>query len=188
MEEIVLHIQDYISTAGVFAPIAYIVAMIVAIVISPIPSSPLAIFAGTAFGVWPAFVYTMIGANVGAAIAFYIARRFGRPFVEHLVKKKDLEHVESKLQEHHLTFTIFTLRLLPLPFFDAVSYAAGLTKISFRNFIFATIFGLIPLSFIFSYFGDVFSKNLLTLGGLVVGAVLIFFVVLKYSRLFRCIK
>jgi len=161
MEDIIFSIQDYVLGAGIWGPVVYILAMVVAIVISPIPSSPLAIFAGNVFGVWFGMLLTMTGAIVGAIIVFYIARIFGRPVVIRLVSQKKLEKIEQYFSERNLVFAIFILRLVPLPFFDAVSYAAGLTHISFRGFFFSTFFGLIPLVFLFSYVGDLFVENMI---------------------------
>ena len=178
MQEIVLALQEYILSAGPWGPVVYIVAMAIAIVVSPIPSSPLAIFAGAIFGwVW-AFVWTMIGAILGALMAFYIARVFGRPIIEKFIFKDKLEEIENMLPEKHLTWGIFLLRLPPLPFFDAVSYAAGLTKISFRNFTIATFFGLIPLVFIFSYFGEL-ATNLTYLSIAVIIISILFFLFIR---------
>lgn len=154
MEEILLNLQGYIVSSGVWAPLVYVVIMIIAVVISPIPSSPLAILAGAIFGWKWAIFWTLLGALLGAIAAFYIARIFGRPIVEKFVSKEKLGRIEELMPEHKLTLAIFLLRLPPLPFFDAVSYAAGLTKISVWNFTIASFFGLIPLVFAFSYFGD----------------------------------
>jgi len=176
--------EQYVLDAGVLGPIVYITVMIIAIVVSPIPSSPLAIFAGTVFGLWWGMLWTMIGAVLGAVIAFYIARILGRPLVLRFVSKKELNAVEQRFPEHHIAWGIFFSRLLPLPFFDAVSYAAGLTRISIKNFFLATAFGLIPLVFIFSYFGNIFADNLVAVSVLVIVVTLLFFVFAKifYKR------
>lgn len=168
MEDILFNIQNYISGAGIWGPIVYILAMVIAIVIAPIPSSPLAIFAGNVFGVWFGMLLTMIGATLGATIAFYIARFFGRPIVVKFVSKEKLEKVEHYFSERNLVFAIFLLRLVPLPFFDAVSYAAGLTHVSFRGFALSTVFGLVPLVFLFSYTGDVFTENIVAVSIIII--------------------
>jgi len=184
MESILTGLEQYVLDAGPWGPIVYIFIMIIAIVVSPIPSSPLAIFAGTVFGLWWGMLWTMIGATAGAMIAFYIARIFGRPVVRKFVPEKELAAVEDQFPEHHIAWTIFFLRLLPLPFFDAVSYAAGLTHISMQKFFTATVFGLIPLVFIFTYFGDIFADNLVAVTSLVLFVTLIFFIFAKifYKR------
>ncbi|BBM06243.1 hypothetical protein HAALTHF_53340n [Vreelandella aquamarina] len=56
---------------------AIIFMMITAIVMSPIPSGPIAMVAGAIYGpVWGT-AYVVIGAEAGALLAFCIARLFG---------------------------------------------------------------------------------------------------------------
>ncbi|MFC1721126.1 TVP38/TMEM64 family protein [Patescibacteria group bacterium] len=160
MEEIILQMENYVLSVGPWGPFVYILMMTIAIVISPIPSSPLAIFAGTVFGTWWGGLWTLIGAIIGAMIAFYIARIFGRPMVLKFISEKKIAKIEKRFSEGNLIITVFLLRLLPLPFFDAVSYAAGLTHISVRGFVGATVIGLMPLSFLFSYAGELLSENI----------------------------
>jgi len=175
MEEIILQMEQYVISVGPWGPVAYVFMMIIAVVIAPVPSSPLAIFAGTVFGVWWGFLWTMVGSLVGSMIDFWIARRFGRPLVVKLVSEKKLSSIEKRFSEHNLIATVFILRLLPLPLFDAVSYAAGLTKISIRGFAGATFFGLIPLIFLFSYVGDLLTENLIAFtAGVIIFSVALF--------------
>lgn len=173
--------EQYVINAGIWGPVVYMLVMIIAIVVSPIPSSPLAIFAGTVFGLWWGMLWTMIGAILGAVIAFYIARIFGRPLVLRFISEKELSLVENKFPEHHIAWGIFFSRLLPTPFFDAVSYAAGLTHISLKNFFIATSLGLIPLVFVFTYFGNIFADNLIAISILVIVVTLVFF---AFARIF----
>lgn len=154
MEQYLGEIQTYITSAGIWAPVIYVFAMALAVVFSPIPSSPLAIFAGVAFGWFKGMALTLLGATLGAAIAFLIAKKFGRLIVLKILGAEKLEKIDKLLPENRLTLAVFLLRLPPLPVFDAVSYAAGLTKIHFKNFSIATFFGLIPITFALSYYGE----------------------------------
>lgn len=174
MEEIVSQLQNYVLETGAWGPLVYLLTMIVAIIISPIPSSPLAIFAGAVFGWLPAMILSLMGATIGAIIAFYIARHFGRPLVLKLVSPKKIVDIEKLMPEQKLTWAVFLLRIPPLPFFDAVSYAAGLTKISFKNFTIATFFGLIPLIFVLSYFGEIVNNLTYLIVAVIVIAIFVF--------------
>jgi uncharacterized membrane protein YdjX (TVP38/TMEM64 family) len=44
-------------------------------------------------------------------------------------------------------------RLLPFISFDVVSYAAGLTALTFWRFALATLAGILPASFLLAHFG-----------------------------------
>ena len=48
---------------------------------------------------------------------------------------------------------VFVSRLLPFVSFDVVSYAAGLTPLTFWRFALATLAGILPASFVLAHFG-----------------------------------
>jgi uncharacterized membrane protein YdjX (TVP38/TMEM64 family) len=49
---------------------------------------------------------------------------------------------------------VFVSRLLPFISFDMVSYAAGITSLSFWRFSIATLAGIIPSSYLLAHFGS----------------------------------
>ena len=63
-------IQEYISATGNFGPVVIILLMTTAILISPLPSAPIAVAAGTIYGhIWGT-VYVIAGSLSGASGAF----------------------------------------------------------------------------------------------------------------------
>ena len=146
-------IKVFLTQMGFGAPFIYITIMALAIVISPIPSLPLNIAAGAVFGPLLGTLYSVVGALVGAAASFLIARNLGRELIEKYLGG----HVNfcPRCSDRILTKIVFFSRLLPVVSFDIVSYGAGLTKMSLRKFSVATFFGMIPLTFIYNYFGSV---------------------------------
>ncbi len=53
--------------------------------------------------------------------------------------------------------SILIARLLPFMSFDIVSYAAGLTSMSFGSFFIATGIGQLPATIIYSYVGSMLT-------------------------------
>src|SRR5699024_11609593 len=53
--------------------------------------------------------------------------------------------------------TILICRLLPFVSFDIVSYAAGLTSMSFKSFFIATGIGQLPATLVYSYVGGMLT-------------------------------
>ena len=53
--------------------------------------------------------------------------------------------------------TILICRLLPFVSFDLVSYAAGLTSMSFWSFFIATGIGQLPATLVYSYVGGMLT-------------------------------
>jgi uncharacterized membrane protein YdjX (TVP38/TMEM64 family) len=146
------------------------VAMALAVIVSPIPSLPLDIAAGAFFGPFLGTVYSVIGALGGAVVSFLLARYLGREFIERFLSG----HINfcTECSDHFLTKVVFLSRLLPVVSFDVVSYGAGFTKMSLKNFTVATLFGMIPLTFVFNYFGSVvvFGKGLTLIFGIMMVA------------------
>ena len=142
----------WIEASGLLGPVLVVVLMTVAIVASPIPSAPIALAAGAAYGHTFGTILVVLGAELGAIIAFLLARGLGRPFVE--------KHVGEKLSagflgsQNTLTFLVFGSRLLPFLSFDMISYAAGLSKLHFWRFALATLAGIIPASFLLAHLGN----------------------------------
>jgi uncharacterized membrane protein YdjX (TVP38/TMEM64 family) len=163
-------IESWLVASGPLAPVLYVALMALAIIISPIPSLPLDIVAGAFFGPWLGTLYSLTGALIGACISFLMARHLGQAFIERVLKS-DIDFC-VKCSNTVLTKVVFISRLIPVVSFDVVSYGAGLTRMSLRRFALATFFGMIPLTFIYNYFGSVLviNRGYAIAGGLVMVA------------------
>ncbi|WAP71424.1 TVP38/TMEM64 family protein [Jiella pelagia] len=150
-----------IERLGVWGPLAIIGLMAAAIVMSPIPSGPIALVAGAAYGPLWGTAYVAIGAETGALIAFTIARHLGYEWLRRWPSAQALfDRLGQDRSQNRLMAIVFASRLVPFISFDAVSYVAGLTPLSFWRFAIATVTGIVPLSFAFAYFGEqAFSAN-----------------------------
>src|SRR5579872_5665598 len=82
---------------------------------------------------------------ISAVIDFWIARRWGREIVGHIVGKRALDKVENHLKQYEISILIF-LRLFEDNLYIPVSYACGLSTISFRPYIIISIFVTIPVT------------------------------------------
>jgi uncharacterized membrane protein YdjX (TVP38/TMEM64 family) len=144
-------IRALVMRAGPVGPFAVIGLMTLAIVASPIPSAPIALAAGLVYGHLWGTVLVAIGAESGAVLAFVIARYLGRDHVESWLGA----HMQNRFfgSQNALMATVFISRLLPFVSFDAISYAAGLSRITFWRFGLATLAGIIPASFVLAHLG-----------------------------------
>jgi len=157
--------------------------MTLAVVINPIPSAPIALVSGAVYGHLWGTLYVVLGAEIGALIAFAIARIFGHDLLRRLFGERvALGWLGS---QNALTWMVFASRLLPFVSFDLVSYGAGLTPLKAWRFALATLLGLIPASFLLAHFGGEMAganlgnaMNLLLLIGLLVAAP----VAIKFAR------
>ncbi|KPP85228.1 MAG: hypothetical protein HLUCCO07_11455 [Rhodobacteraceae bacterium HLUCCO07] len=143
----------WIENTGAWGPAAIIGLMTIAVVASPIPSAPIALAAGAAYGHYAGTLYVAIGSELGALIAFGLARVLGHDVLRRVFG----DRVDAGLlgSQAALTATVFASRLLPFVSFDAMSYAAGLSGLHAWRFALATLAGILPASFVLAHFGSV---------------------------------
>ena len=144
-------LRERIEHLGIWGPLAIIALMMLCILVSPIPSAPIAMAAGAAYGHTWGTLYVVAGAEAGALAAFGIARMLGKAALHRWFG----ERLSAGLigSQNALTGIVFISRLLPFVSFDLVSYAAGLTLLSVWRFALATLAGIIPASFLLAHFG-----------------------------------
>ena len=146
------HLTSVLYDFGVAGPFALMGLMTLAVVVSPIPSLPLDLAAGAAYGPFWGAVYVLLGAELGAIISFLIGRALGRDVLKRWLKR-DITFCEQ-CSDHHLVGLMIVARLVPLFSFDIVSYGAGLTNMSLKAFAVGTFLGMIPPTFALTYLGS----------------------------------
>ena len=173
-------LRQWFTKFGLWGPILVIGLMIFAILISPIPSAPIALAAGAIYGHFWGAIYVAIGAEAGAIAAFSIARFLG---YDAMHKRFGQQLGNSMVgSQNALTLIVFVSRLLPFISFDIVSYAAGLTPLKLWRFSIATAAGIIPASFLLAHFGTelvVEENNRVMLAVVLLGAVTAIPIIIK---------
>ncbi|HEC27289.1 MAG TPA: TVP38/TMEM64 family protein [Gammaproteobacteria bacterium] len=145
-------IRILVESYGAIGPLIIILLMTIAILVSPLPSAPIAIAAGAAYGHLWGGLYVLTGSVTGATGAFLIARYLGYEYVEKIAKN----HLPEKFinSQNALTGIVLLSRLMPFLSFDIISYAAGLTPLLLWRFLAATIIGILPASFFLAHIGS----------------------------------
>lgn len=145
-------VHDTVADLGKAGPLALVGLMILAIVVSPIPSGPIAMAAGALYGTLWGRVLAIAGAAAGALIAFGAVRYLGFDAIRRS-ENPVLAYIARPRSQFALMLIVFASRLVPFISFDAVSYAAGLTCLSFGRFAIATLLGVIPICFALAAMG-----------------------------------
>ena len=143
---------EWVTRLGLLGPLIIILSMTLAILISPIPSAPIALAAGAAYGHTWGTLYVILGAEAGALAAFGVARLVGHDVLQRWFGGR--LSVGLFGSQNALMGVVFVSRVLPFMSFDMVSYAAGLTAISTWRFALATLAGITPISFLLAHFGS----------------------------------
>lgn len=149
-------LKEYILSFGIWAPIVSFFLMILQSVAAPLPAFVITFANAALFGWVNGAILSWSSAMAGAALCFYIAKFLGRDAVEKLTSKFALENIDSFFDKYG-KHTILIARLLPFMSFDLVSYAAGLTSMSFVSFFVATGIGQLPATIVYSYVGGMLT-------------------------------
>ena len=154
-------IKEYILSFGIWAPIISFLLMVFQSLIAPLPAFVITFANAGLFGWWKGAILSWSSAMVGAVLCFCIAKFYGRGVVERLTSKNALEKVDVFFDKYG-KYAILIARLLPFISFDIVSYAAGLTSMSFWSFFWATGLGQLPATIVYSYVGGMLTGSVKT--------------------------
>lgn len=128
-------LRAWVEATGIYAPLAFIALKASTVIIAPLSGGPVYPLVGALFGYWPGILYTVIGDFLGYAGAFWIARVFGRTYVEKLVSDDErgllarvMRHMSTLRGLVHACFTFFAMP-------EIICYAAGLSRMKFWKFM-----------------------------------------------------
>lgn len=173
-----------------WGPAVFILIYAVGCVIA-LPGSALTLAGGAVFGTWWGTVYNVLASNLGATLAFFTARYFGRDFVKTLLKGGKLAQFDEAVAKSGFK-AVFRLRLIPLVPFNGLNFGAGFSAVKYRDYLLGSFLGMLPATFIYTYFADALlqgaqGENQKALVNLTVAAVLLIAVTF-FPTLYRKIK
>ena len=142
--------MEYIRSFGGWAVAISFLMMILQSIAAPIPAFLITFANAAIWGWWRGAILSWSSAMAGAAICFGISRFYGRGVAEKFASKMALDEVEVFFEKYGKN-TILVARLLPFVPFDPISYAAGLTSMTFGGFFLATGIGQTPATIVYSY-------------------------------------
>ncbi|SFI27621.1 Uncharacterized membrane protein YdjX, TVP38/TMEM64 family, SNARE-associated domain [Tindallia magadiensis] len=149
-------VREFVRSYGSFAMIISTLLMVLAVVFPPLPAFMITFANASLFGWWQGALLSWSSAMLGGAVSFYLARLFGREFVEKLTTKAGLQQVDEFFDSYG-THSILIARLLPFLSYGVVSYAGGLTPLKFSTYFLATGIGQTPATLIYSYVGGMLT-------------------------------
>ena len=126
-------VRNFVESYGMYAAAVSFALMILQSVAAPLPAFLLTFANANLFGWWQGAILSWSSAMAGATVCFFIARILGRDAVEKITSKAGLKQIDVFFEKHG-RLSILIARLLPFISFDIVSYAAGLTSMSFWSF------------------------------------------------------
>ena len=145
-------LRAFLRGYGALAPLVSIALMTVQSVVPFVPGMLMTFANAWLFGWQLGSLYSAIGALLGAAADFYLARWYGKPLVDRLLSERAARAV-GRMIERHGVLAVFVSRLVPIVPFKVVSYGAGLSPLALRPFLFVTALGQTPGILLYSVLG-----------------------------------
>ena len=139
-----------IADTGPWGPLVFAGLKILTVVLA-LPSAPVTMAGGFLFGPVVGTVVNILAATAGACLTFFIGRFLGRETVQRLLPAR-LQTLDGHLAERG-AWVILSLRLVPLVPFNGLNYGAGLTRVSFRDYLIGTAIGITPGATLFTLVG-----------------------------------
>lgn len=142
-------LKSFILSYGVWAPLISATLMVGQSVILFLPAFPIFVVNALAFGLLWGLLLSWGSAVLGSITCFSIAKTLGRPVVHRLVNRVHLETADRALRRYEKYIILF-FGFVPVISFDVISYAAGLTLLTYWEFISLVCIAQIPSALFYS--------------------------------------
>ena len=151
MEAFLGSIEFWLADLGGWA---YVVAPLVmaGVAVLPIPAEAPAMANGVLFGPLVGSGLTWLGAMLGAALSYEIARGAGRPLAERIAGRNAMARVDAAVGKGGW-WGLLGLRLVPVVAFTALNWGAGLCGVPRWRFLWTTGLGIVPGAVLFTTSG-----------------------------------
>lgn len=146
-------ISAWVDNLGFWGPVFIILGMVAQMFLLVVPSPLLMIVAILAYGPIYGTLLSIGAIFVASTVGYFIGRWLGEVAVIKLVGEKQQKKLEYYVERYGFWAVIIT-RLAPALSNDAISFVAGMLRLSYRKFIGATLLGITPLAILLAWFGE----------------------------------
>lgn len=136
--------RDWVDSFGFWGKLAYVGVMALQVVIVLIPGEPFELAGGYAFGALEGTVLALTGFVIGSALVFSLVRRFGVKMVEVFYTKDKIREMEFLRNPKKTKIIAFIIMMIPGTPKALISYFAGLTKLTMRQWLTIVAIARIP--------------------------------------------
>lgn len=154
---------QWVDSLGVWGPIVFIFAYALGAV-AFVPGSLLTLAAGAIFGLGGGVVFVFIAAVLGSSAAFLVSRYVARSAIERRLSSNAKFAAMDRAVGAQGRKIVFLLRLSPVFPFNLLNYGLGLTKVSFTDYVTASL-GMLPGTVLYVYYGKLVGDVAALAGG-----------------------
>jgi uncharacterized membrane protein YdjX (TVP38/TMEM64 family) len=131
--------------------IAFIAAVAIGTAVGA-PGMPFVVTAGALFGTLFGSIISWIGAMLGSAAGYWVARTIGHKVVVNWLRRfKRASGAADAARDFHGMLRLRLIAIVPL---GIVNFIGGLARTPFMSYMAATAIGIVPSILIYTYFAD----------------------------------
>ena len=136
-------LQIILESYGTFAPIMFMLIIMIQTLIPFIPGEPFELLAGYLFGTIKGTIFCLLAASLASIIIIFFVKKYGTRLIEVFYSRK--EHEKTNIFKSKKVFLIYALIfMLPGTPKDLLCYIGGLTEFDIIPLVIVTTIGRIP--------------------------------------------
>ena len=136
--------RAWVHRSGIWGRLLFIGMVFLQVIVALIPGEPLELAAGYAFGAVEGTILSMVGILLGSAVIFLLVRQFGPKLVEVFFPERELKRLAFLKNPKKARTLAFILMTIPGTPKDLLSYFAGLTPLTLKQWLSIVVVARIP--------------------------------------------
>ena len=175
----------WVDSHGIAGRIVFVSMVTIQVLVAFIPGEPVELLAGYAFGVIEGSLLTMAGFLLGSWLIFLLVRRFGVRLVEVFFSKEKISELGFLRNPKKAQVLAFILMSIPGTPKDFLSYFAGLTPLTLKQWLGIVIIARLPSLLTSTITGAAAGEENYLLSGIMLAIMLLMSLlgILYYRRL-----
>lgn len=166
--------QAWVDRSGIWGRLLFVGMVFLQVIVALIPGEPLELAAGYAFGTVEGTLLSMLGIVLGSWVIFVLVRRFGQKLAEVFFPEKELKQLSFLKNPKKAKVLAFILMTIPGTPKDMLSYVAGLTPLTLKEWLTIVVIARIPSLVTSTVSGGAAGEKNYVLAGVMLAVTLVF--------------